>query len=362
MRSLPVTEMSSTDAEARRRARGVIAQREYRKRHASKVQTLQDENRKLKEAIAEIHRASRGCDAVIPDLLTAALSKARDLAGISEEQPAAADGAAQANAAGQIARSQPANSGRLTPSPPAAHIPAEFGSLPDDGARGGKLSPRLDYGLWLEEDRLVRIMEPPTDILQYVGESTHTMAGYIFWSTVDYTIDLWKARSAPLAARHLDRIFSPSRPLADREYLVSLAQSRLDYKRKGYLFRTLSEQFERTATAGLHKGVLHDYETRGVPPRYWKTPAEVAGNLSSQLTPDESARFQAVLEGRGTRADEEMMHGMSAWLVQNFVCFGDGPRWSNIGVSVALGSWISELRKGVVDVQGASSLSTETPS
>ncbi|KAK2040363.1 hypothetical protein LZ31DRAFT_47443 [Colletotrichum somersetense] len=352
--------MGPADAESRRRARGVIAQREYRKRHASKVQALQDENRKLKDAITEIHRASQGCDA-ITNQLGAALSKARELAGISDA-PAAADGDTEFDGAWQFAGSPPVQSAQLNPPPPVADNPPDSAYRPDDGPRGGKLSPRLDYGLWLETDRLVRIMEPPSDIMPYIGEGRHTMAGFIFWSTVDYTINLWNARSAAPATRHLDRIFS-SRTLADREDLMSMAQLRLDYKRKGYMFRKLSERFDRSAMADLYKLGRHDYEIMGVPPRYWKTPAEVAGNLLGQLTPDETARFEAVLEGRGARGDEEMMQAMSAWLVQNFVCFGDGPRWSNIAVSVGLGSWLGELRKGAsAGVREASPPSTETPS
>ncbi|KAK2031967.1 hypothetical protein LX32DRAFT_236462 [Colletotrichum zoysiae] len=353
--------MGPADAESQRRARGVVAQREYRKRHASKVQALQDENRKLKDAIAEIHRASQGCDA-ITDQLGAALSKARELAGISDAP--AADGDTELDGTWQCARSPPVQSAQLNPPPPVADVPPDFAYRPGDEPRGGKLSPRLDYGLWLETDRLVRIMEPPSDIMPYIGEGRHTMAGFIFWSTVDYTIDLWNARSAAPATRHLDRIFSSSRTLADREYVMSMAQLRLDYKQKGYMFRKLSERADRSAMADLYKLVRHDYEVMGVPPRYWKTPAEVAGNLLGQLTPEETARFEAVLEGRGARADEEMMRAMSAWLVQNFVCFGNGPRWSNIAVSVGLGSWLGELRKGGASagVREASPPSTETSS
>ncbi|EFQ36460.1 hypothetical protein CGRA01v4_10446 [Colletotrichum graminicola] len=354
------TEMSAADPEARRRARGVIAQREYRKRHATKVQTLQDENQKLKDAIFEIHRASLGCDA-ITDRLSAALSEARKLADISDA-PATADGDMESDGAGPIACSLPAQSAQLNPLLPAANMPANFECSPNDEARGGKPSQRLDNGLWSETERLVRILEPSTDTMQYFGGDTYTMAGYIFWSTLDYTVDLWNAQSAPPATRQLDRIFNPSRPLTDRKYLVSLAQARLDFRRKGHMFRTLSEQFERIAMADLYKRVLHDYETTGAEPRYWKTPAEVADNLLSQLTPEEAARFQAVLEGGGTRADKEMLRAMSGWFVQNFVCFGDGPRWSNIGVSVALGSWIGALRMGSPGGREASPLSTETPS
>ncbi|GKT40254.1 uncharacterized protein ColSpa_00435 [Colletotrichum spaethianum] len=351
--------MSPADAEARRRERGVIAQREYRKRHASKVQKLQDENRKLKDVIAKICRASRRSHA-LPDDLKAVLSNARDLAGINDTITAVDDDVGDKDAE-QPTCSPPANSSQILPQSSALQSSPELSSPPDDQTPGGRLTPRLDYGLWFDADRLVRVLDPPIDIVPYLGAGMCTIAGCIFWSTMNYTIDLWNSRSDPLANRLMDRVFNHSRHLADRKYLMSLAQARMDYKQKGYMFRKLSEQFERNAMGDLYKLIKDDYENMGLPSKYWKTPEEVADNVLSQMTPEQAARFQAVTEGKGTRADEDMMRAMVSWLARNFVCFGDGPRWNNISVSVGIGSWIAELRKTDAHAWEASSYSIEIP-
>ncbi|GKT63375.1 hypothetical protein ColTof4_05038 [Colletotrichum tofieldiae] len=352
--------MSPADAEARRRERGVIAQREYRKRHASKVQKLQDENQRLKNAIAEICRASRRCND-LPDGLRAAVRDARNLAGITDAPDAADDNVGDIDAE-QTACPSPEKPSQTPPTTSVTQAPFEFRFPPDDQTPEGRLSPRLDYGLWFEADRLVRVIDPPLDIVPYLGAGMHTIAGCIFWSTMNYTIDLWNSRSAPRATRHLDRVFNHSRHLTDRHYLMSLAQARIDYKKKGYMFHKLSEQFERNAMSDLYKLVKGDYENKGLPSKYWKTPEEVAGNVLSQMTPEQAARFHAVAEGRGTHADKEMMRAMVSWLATNFVCFGDGPRWSNISISVGIGSWITELKNADTRARGASPSSTETPS
>lgn len=226
----------------------------------------------------------------------------------------------------------------------------------------GRLTPRLDYGLWFDADRLIRVLEPPIDIMPYLGSGLHTLAGCIFWSTLNYTIDLWNSRSAPPATRNLDRIFNHSRHLTDRQYLLSLTQARVDYKQKGYMFRKLSDQFERSAMTDLHKLIRDDYENKGISAKYWKTPEEVAACVLDVMTPDEAARFQAVIEGKGTPADEELLRPLIAWFAENFICFGNGPRWSAVFVSVGLGSWIREVRDRVARAQEKSHSTVEPTS
>ncbi|KAG7128148.1 hypothetical protein HYQ44_014973 [Verticillium longisporum] len=70
---------------ASRRERGVIAQREYRKRHANKVQILQDENTALRKAIEDIDTALRSRGLLVGDL-SKVLNRARQAAGLPELQ------------------------------------------------------------------------------------------------------------------------------------------------------------------------------------------------------------------------------------------------------------------------------------
>ncbi|TQN66498.1 hypothetical protein CSHISOI_09002 [Colletotrichum shisoi] len=362
--------MGPSDADARRRERGVMAQREYRKRHASKVQKLQDENQKLKDIIAEIDRASSHGRHALPDDLRAALFRARDLAGISisdddggvgEQEDGQADEVEQVTA-GPLSPEQPAHNTPAPPTPVAGRattleikFPPDYYLAPEDE----RSSARLDYGLWFEADRIIRILDPPTDIVPYLGAGMHTLAGSIFWSTMDYTLDLWNSRAAPPAVRLLDRMFSQSRHVVDTGYLVSLAQARVDFMRKGFMFRKLSEQFERNTMVDLRRLISEHHKSTGLPSKYWKKPEEVAWNVLSQLTPGQATRFQAVVEGKGAPADEEMMRSMITWLAQNYVCFGDGPRWSNISISVGIGSWIKGVNDADAGVLEASQLSAE---
>ncbi|KAK0377603.1 hypothetical protein CLIM01_05003 [Colletotrichum limetticola] len=358
--------MSPADAEVRRRERGVIAQREYRKRHASKVQKLEEENRNLKDVIAEISSALKGQPA--SNDLRAALRRARELANITEDDAMNDIDDHDVEELGP-SQSPPDNLSRTPPPPPPATtqssiVPKDPSSTSERRLRAsGRSSPRLDYGLWVDTDRLIRILEPPLDIVPYLGPGMHTLAGCIFWSTMNYTVDLWDARPSPPAIKALDRVFSHSEHLTDRKYLLSLAQARMDYKNKGYMFRKLSDQFaERTCTQ-VYQLAGDECEKKGRPSRYWKTPQEVAGNILSQITTDQAVRMQDVAEGKGTSSDGEMMQGLVGWLSQNFVCFGDGPRWSTVCVSVGIGSWVRELMDRDARAEGeATSGSHETPS
>ncbi|KXH34820.1 hypothetical protein CSAL01_00401 [Colletotrichum salicis] len=321
--------MSPADAESRRRERSVIAQREYRKRHASKVQKLEEENRNLKGAIAEINRTLKG--QALSDDLKAALSHARDLADITEDDTM------------KVVDNNDVEETSPSQSPPPT-VPEDPSTSSERRLRpSGRASPRLDYGLWVDTDRLIRILEPPLDIVPYLGPGMHTLAGCIFWSTINYTVDLWDARPSPPAMKAMDRMFSHSKHLSDRNYLLSLAQARMDYKNKGYMFRKLSDQFAERACAETFELVRDECEKKGGPSRYWKTPQEIAGNILNEITTDQAVRMQAVAEGKGTLSDGQMMQALVSWLSQNFICFGDGPRWSTVFVSLGIGSWVREL-------------------
>ncbi|KAF9876601.1 hypothetical protein CkaCkLH20_06009 [Colletotrichum karsti] len=335
-RFLEGPQMLSDELSQTRRERGVLAQREYRKRHASKVQKLQDENKKLKDIIGDINKALERQGDLSEDL-RAALSKARDLAGIGSSI-STEDEASTSNESSSGQQTEPLDPAieeiiRLDPTIAGELVPT------------GRLSPRLDYGLWIDPDRIIRILEPPVDIVPYLGSGMNTLAGCIFWSTMNYTIDLWNSRSTPLSTKYLDRMFNHSKHLTDRQFLLSLAQARVDYKEKGFMYKKLSEQFERNAMNELYQRIKAEYEMRGQPSRWWKRPEEVADTVLSMLGDALRDRFQAVIDGHGTKEDAELLRPLVTWLAQNFICFGDGPRWSSVFVSVAVGSWLNEMKR-----------------
>ncbi|KAK0629557.1 hypothetical protein B0T17DRAFT_653174 [Bombardia bombarda] len=50
----------------------------------------------------------------------------------------------------------------------------------------GRISPRLTYGLWIEPDRALRMVSPPRDIVPYLGDGIHTLAGALYWAGLRY--------------------------------------------------------------------------------------------------------------------------------------------------------------------------------
>ncbi|KAI8177087.1 hypothetical protein K4K53_008496 [Colletotrichum sp. SAR 10_77] len=337
MLSDELSQIYGTPGKYPERERGVLAQREYRKRHASKVQKLQDENKKLKDVIGNIDRILRR-QGVLSDDLKAAMSEAREIAGITTEEPETSPDQGAPHIMQSIEQSPP-------PDPALEEVIRTDPRLASSLVPDRRVSPRLDYGLWLDPDRLVRILEPPADIIPYLGSRMNTLAGCIFWATMNYTIDLWNSRSEPLSTRHLDRMFNHSEHLRDRQFLLSLAQARVDYKEKGFMYRKLTEQFERNAMSGLFKRIKEDYDKQGQPSKWWKRPEEVANSVLDVMDESQKARFQAVIDGKGTKEDAVMLRALITWLAQNYICFGDGPRWSSVFASVGIGSWVNEFKR-----------------
>lgn len=91
--------------------------------------------------------------------------------------------------------------------------------------------------------------------------------------------------------------------------------------------------------------MLQATDAARAPSRWWKRPEEVADSVVGMMEPAQKARSQAVVEGRGAKEDAELLRPLVAWLAQNFICFGDGPRWSSVFVAVGIGSWVNEIRR-----------------
>lgn len=72
---------------------------------------------------------------------------------------------------------------------------------------------------------------------------------------------------------------------------------------------------------------------------WWKTPREVEEFVKRHLQPEEVVELQALIEGRETGAALAKYGPLVEALVQNFVCFGDGPRWNILLVSMMVGGW-----------------------
>jgi hypothetical protein len=312
-----------------KRERGKLAQREYRKRHASRFQTLKDENLRLKNAIRKIRQSASRDRNLGPEFFDA-LSEAVTAAGL-----------------GDAGQSKP---GRVSDQDASS---AETAVV---SRRDGQPSSSLNPPIWLNTDRLVRIYDAPADVMPYLGEGLFTFAGCLYWACTYYAVSIWKKiKKIPQPSTSyqskLDRIFNHSKHLNDHEYLLAMAQARIEFRKKGFVDRLYEQDFatENATLTGYHNLVKREYEDRNETLQWWRKPQEVETYLRPLLTADENTQLQEIVEGRGSSEAFETFAPLFETLAQSFVCFGDGPRWNLIHVSMTVGAWLKARREEQID-------------
>ncbi|KAI1377160.1 hypothetical protein F4677DRAFT_444964 [Hypoxylon crocopeplum] len=356
----------------RRRERGKLAQRAFRKRQSKASRDKRDETQKLKAAIEEIVRAAGHNDH--PELLRA-IREAAETAGL-DAQPLLVNDSGGDTEDSTIARTSPplpeprdlvsvsGNSPlRTTDTPQEMAIPNiqtecwlndRAQTPPETGVALGWMSPRLDYGLWFDTCRFVRTEEPPQDIVPYLGKGKNTFAGRLFWTCVDYLLKLCRKaesyeRTNPRLAKEVkEKIWSMiqhSPPLHNVRYILALAEARLEFRDRGYIEGD-NPAGDSDSAKLLFGHVIADYTSRGEDTTVWLSPIEVECELRRRLSHSSFSHLEHALQlwdtnqGKGPLA--EVVEPLIQRLVCNSICFGDGPRWRIDHVSAILNGNIKE--------------------
>ncbi|RGP81788.1 regulator-ty1 transposition 109 [Fusarium longipes] len=329
-----------------KRERSRVAQREYRKRHASKFNTLKDENQRLRNALKRIEKLAQKRGGKDQELETA-LAEARETVGVDDS-----DGNAQTSTSSSSETSDPITAERTS------YI---SGLLSSDihlhtQALGQDVTPRLslEKHLWTDTDRLARIFEAPSDARSYLGDGLYTFAGTLYWACTRNTVSLWETyklnmlgRPGPPDMNPMDRLFNHTKHLSDRRFMLSLALARLEYKHKGFIDppHGATEMVYKSVLPDLRKKMEQELADKGQGLEWWKTPREVEHHLMKYLEPSEVDELQALIEGRGSQAVLAKYKPLVEMMIEEFVCFPDGPRWNLLYVAMAVGSWRSDHPK-----------------
>ncbi|KAI0896175.1 hypothetical protein F4806DRAFT_496295 [Annulohypoxylon nitens] len=346
----------------RRRERGKLAQRAFRKRQRNKVlkekRNEAQTSQRLKEAIDEIVKVARSDDR--PELLRAIREAAEVIGSDAQESSGINDDRGEEETAdAELSPSCPSsNTGDLATTCNTQGITekalGQNGNWPDlrlnnqksnsSGTglsleRMERMTPRLDYGLWFDAGRFVRIDDPPRDIVPYLGKGMKTFAGRLFWNCGECLLDLCHKAEAynninPLVAREAnERIWNMvqhSPPLHNTRYIIALAEARREFRDRGYI-ESNNPAGEADSAEILHKQVLEDYEKRGGDAAIWLSPREVENELRRLMSDGLYGRVECVLDNWGsnpegdplTKMVQSLIHAMS----NSFICFGNGPRW-----------------------------------
>ncbi|KAI0378534.1 hypothetical protein F5Y04DRAFT_146624 [Hypomontagnella monticulosa] len=347
----------------RRRERGKLAQRAFRKRQSKVSQDKRDETQKLRDAVGKIVRVLRRDDR--PELIRA-VQEAAEMAGLNtstftdrnsdDTSTMVSPLLSNIETSTLITRDRP--NGSLVGSQviPACTSVRTDCRLNDQNATSfeirsdvGWMNPRSDYGLWFDTYRFMRMDDPPLDIVPFLGKGGATFAGRLFWACGEHLLEMCQkaelyVSANPRAARKAnERIWNMvqhSPPLHNTRYIKALAEARREFRDRGYIEGN-NPAGEPDSAELLQEHVLADYESRGQELTGWLSPITVELELRKRLSHEGSRRFEQALQTWDSKPAEnplgEVLQSLIRSLAFTFVCFGNGPRWRADQVMAILG-------------------------
>lgn len=366
-----------------------MTQARFRNRRNQERRELLEENRQMRDAIADIVKATN-CDDQ-PRLL-AAVRAAADLAGVDASDITKENGDRQTGGGdAAISRTEsncttetncmrvttsyrdPSSRPRTSVSWPAwlFNQPSDrLGALSSTSATShasGRLSPRLDYGIWVDAGRAWRTTKPPREIIPFIGARRYTFAGQLYWACGDYLISLCRLVTAPHSPspwfndhetfrlnpqQAEDRVWSVLRhspPVQDVRLAQALAEAQREYRDTGYI---LSDSPACNDELGdlIRQEVEADYVARGHDLRTWMTISELETHVRRQLGSEAFSRLEKAIAPPSGAMDDGLIpdpdvRAISRLLIKNlaesYICFGDGPRWRADSISTLFSQKIS---------------------
>lgn len=223
----------------------------------------------------------------------------------------------------------------------------------------GRLSPRLDYGIWIDSGRAMRSNKPPREIIPFIGAGRYTFAGQLYWACGEYLISLCRLVTAPYSPSqwfndHIDwrpnpqqaeeRIWSVLRhspPVQNVRLAQALAEAQCEYRDTGYI-QGDSPASNDNIGAMIRQEVEADYVARGHDLRTWMTISELEKHVRRQLGSEAFTRLERAIAPGSEAVDDGLapdsdVRAISKLLIKNlaesFICFGDGPRWRADAIS-----------------------------
>ncbi len=232
-------------------------------------------------------------------------------------------------------------------------------------SQSGRMSPRFNYGLWLDPARGLKIYKPPIDIAPYLGVGMYNVAGRINWACLDYGYAClqeafekdWGKQMCPesLPPNSASRIFVEQilrhpKPLHDVAFLFALLEAREEFRRLGYMRGDrLGANVESSQI--LDRRLREDFRSRGIKrDEYW-SPLDVERYIQKKMGFFEFLAFQSALSCEEIEGPNmEVLRPLTATLVQSSTCLGDGPRWKVSHAMRAVDAWACTVGRSSISV------------
>ncbi|KAI1777416.1 hypothetical protein F4818DRAFT_410263 [Hypoxylon cercidicola] len=377
-----------------RRERGKLAQRAFRQRQIDTIRSLEDENQKLRDAITAI------CDVAAQDnaALSLAISNARKIAGLPiaevERQPSAPamssddSGWSSSDSSDGIANVTPPISleddnldfalssydgnesnevwSQLLPADNSAmYGPSTDSKMLDTGVdismlssmyTGEQISSTGAFASWPDPnaDRPLQFVNPPPDIVPYLGAGTYTLAGQLYWTAVAFGFQAIRAISEspsppPAAVNIVTKLFTYTLRQVALPQIMYVMHARLLFRRYGYFQppangsiddrQYWSWALDPAVTAEICAELGRRFQKAGIRKDDFLTPLDVERRLRDRFR-DGYVVFEAALKGQAL-AEEHVacMRRLMQIMSRQSICFGDGPRWRPESVETLINGW-----------------------
>ncbi|KAH8678451.1 hypothetical protein BX600DRAFT_149469 [Xylariales sp. PMI_506] len=382
---------SAADELSRRRERAKLSQRAFRKRKTAATQHMAEENKRLRAAIRDVVTASQQGN---PDEIQRAIERAGAIIGASASCGGSEDilpwDPTEADLSAAGGDPAPHSSDKVSEETAEGALPSPVGSSQmtlmnldrDSGVEGiydlsqpftsctdpawvstdtlGRLSPDLpafrptrettfmspfaDYPLFSSPTSLLRVVDPPSDILPYLGAHIDSLAAHIYWTYTEVAVtmmkrilrrgDGWQELAAHPAIRRAIANAKAEPALSNLQYMIALAEARLEFWRYGHASGD-NAAAERDSGVVLYERVKPHHAARGIDPEDWLRPEGVEAMVRQWMRGAAWDRLQEMLEGSGAGSGagsqnfgaRQALETLMTRLVTDGICFGDGPRW-----------------------------------
>ncbi|KAK0383805.1 hypothetical protein NLU13_9716 [Sarocladium strictum] len=336
----------SIEKPASRRERGVLAQRAYRKRHASKFQTLKEENERLRDAINRIGVVASGEGRLNTDLDNA-IALAKNVAASGEDSSDTASQRDRAASASAASSQKCPRSNDQEASPTPQNAPKTWSSTP------GYRNIPTSSGILVDGNMGMRSFSIPSNCITYLGDNkSDSLAGCMYRAVLSIAIQRWhkhfqrqrrsQSPDRPLLQHSNGTPFSvqnladpPSSSVLDNAFPLLHLPTTDNLIPQCIFSRPPSEE-----PGDLSPTCAHDVVKRcriNEPEGWWRASDGIETYLRQQaMTPEAMSIFEEVMRGGGTKQQIHETKSMLEGLARNYKCFGDGPRWNAVYVTVAM--------------------------
>ena len=303
-----------------RRERCRRNQREYRERQTQKVKGLEEQVRRLQEALAAQGKAPpvKPGGGTLP--VQRIQNTSQDFDGEHQTPESGTHGVLQTqNSIGFRSSSE-------------LDVTRESSAAEDFPAAHGRCSPRLMYGILsvFGPDLGLDLVAPPPDIVPFLPGTPNRLAKTLFWKALEMAF-----RTGEDLRRQIQRgdQVDPYQFMLGLSFIIEgigSVLSRVEFRLAYFAGRAVSTDHpgrDPEAAIRLRHQILKHMKSQGVASDEWLNAQEVEALVHHQLGPWRSALLETAVAQPKENNAGTALHTAVDKLAARAVCFGDGPRW-----------------------------------